>query len=214
MPAVAWLLAMNAMWQQAIPVPPQSDAAPDTVLATNRPATPIGPVLPAFPARIAPIVFVADSATPQRPHAIEYSAFYEVRLTIHHYASFATLPLFAAEYLLGQSLINNPPARGSSTKQAHSLVAAGVAGLFGVNTVTGAWNLWDSRKDPSRRLRRYLHSALMIASDAGFVWTGATAPGDDRLAADPSRATLHRTIAISSMGAALAGYVMMLVWKD
>jgi hypothetical protein len=54
----------------------------------------------------------------------------------------------------------------------------------------------------------------MIASDAGFVATGATAPSRRKILNDPTAARLHRTIAITSIGAALAGYGMMLLWKN
>jgi hypothetical protein len=172
------------------------------ILDTNAAAA--GPTLP--PAFV-------DVRQPQRPRVFEFTHAYEVRLTIHKYASYATLPLFAAEFVLGQQLYNNPPG-SSSTLQAHQMVALGVAGLFAVNTVTGAWNLWDSRKNPDGRLKRWIHGSLMIVSDAGFVATGATAPSRRSVLNDPARARLHRTIAITSIGAALAGYGMMLLWKD
>ena len=213
--AVGILLVTASMWQQPEPVPAPSAA--DSMLAADHPATTAGPTLPDLPAVVRPTMLVADTGTQQRPHAIEYSDAYGVRLEIHHYASYLTLPLFAAEYFLGQSLYNNPPAgEGSSTRQAHSAVAAGIAGLFVINTVTGGWNLWDSRKDPNGRLRRYIHAGLMIIADAGFVATGATAPGDDYQGggADPNARSRHRTIAITSMVTALASYGMMLVWKD
>jgi hypothetical protein len=165
---------------------------------------PVGPALaPAF----------VDVRQSQRPRVFEFTHAYEVRLTIHKYASYATLPLFAAEYVLGQNLYNNPPG-SSSTLQAHRMVALGVAGLFGVNTITGAWNLWESRKNPDGRLKRWIHSSLMIVSDAGFVATGATAPSQRRVLSDPAGARLHRNIAIASMGTALVGYGMMLLWKN
>ena len=94
------------------------------------------------------------------------------------------------------------------------MVALGLAGLFGVNTVTGLWNLWDSRKDPTGRARRYIHAALMIAADAGFVATASAAPSPRRVTLDDPRANRHRTLAIASMSTALASYVMMLVWKN
>ncbi len=210
--AIVWLLAASGVVQQpqAMPAPPDSTRAA-AVAAES--AAPIGPVLP--PTFLdARHTLVGDSARgPQRPRVIEYTHAYDVRLTIHHYASYATLPLFAAEFVLGQNLYNNPPG-SSSTLQAHRLVALGVAGLFGVNTITGAWNLWDSRKNPEGRLKRWIHASLMIASDAGFVATGATAPGRRRLATDPGAARAHRTIAIASIGTALAGYGIMLLWKD
>lgn len=156
----------------------------------------------------------AEGALPQRPHAIEHSDFYYARLTVHRIASYATIPLFVSEYFLGQKLISNPPG-SRSTQAAHSLVAIGLAGLFGVNTATGLWNLWDSRKDPTGRARRWIHATLMMAADAGFVATASAAPSPRRISVtDPSRANTHRTLAIASMGTALASYVMMLLWKN
>jgi len=157
---------------------------------------------------------LAVSEAPQRPRAIEHSDFYYTRLEIHKIASLATAPLFVTEYFLGQKLIGDPTA-SSSTRSAHQLVALGIGGLFAVNTVTGVWNLWDSRKDPAGRARRYLHAALMIAADAGFVATAAAAPGGRRFRTTGSTAaTTHRALAIGSMSTALASYVMMLLWKN
>jgi hypothetical protein len=137
-----------------------------------------------------------------------------VRLTVHHIASFATVPLFVAEYILGQKLYQNPPGT-QSQRQTHRAVALGVAGLFAVNTVTGAWNLWDSRTTPQGGLRRYLHAGLMFAADAGFVATGLAAPRGDRIyTATQADRNRHRTLALTSMGTALASYAMMLIWRD
>ena len=171
-----------------------------------------GPSAPPAPAIAAWLAPAADTGLHRRPRAIEYSDFYGVRLEIHRAASYATLPLFVSEAVLGQTLYHNPPGT-SATRTAHSVVALGVAGLFGVNTVTGLWNLWDSRHDPADRPRKYIHAALMLLSDAGFVATGAVAPGGRRVLRDPNAATVHRNIAITSMGVALIGYGMMLVWK-
>ena len=158
-----------------------------------------------------PVRFSVDTTQP-RPRAIEHSDFYYVRLGIHRYASYAIVPTFITEYALGRSLYNHPPG-SSGTRTAHSVVAVGLIGLFGLNTVTGVWNLWDSRHDAPGRARRYIHAALMLTSDAGFIAATAVAPGRRRVLADPSRARLHRTLALSSMGLALGGYGMMLVWK-
>ena len=195
-----WILVLVAsgMLQQAGPVRPPAFATVMPVLAVSSPPSPRSP---------------RDTGQGQRPRAVEYSDFYTLRLTIHRYASYATLPLFVAEYALGRSLYNRPPdSTSSSLRTAHGVVAIGIAGLFGLNTVTGGWNLWDARKDPAGRTRRYIHSALMFVSDAGFVATGALAPSHDEL--DPNRRSLHRTVAIASMSTALAGYLMMLIWKD
>src|SRR5215472_12521674 len=85
---------------------------------------------------------------------------YEVRLKIHKYASYATLPLFATELALGQSLYNNPDT--GAKKGIHGAVGAGIIGLFGVNAVTGIWNLWESRHDENGRTWRVAHSVLML----------------------------------------------------
>lgn len=149
-----------------------------------------------------------------RKQAVEHSDFYYKRLAIHRYASYATVPLFVTEYFLGEHLFKHP-GEGGSTKSAHGAVAGGIAVLFGVNTITGVWNLWDSRHEADGRTRRYLHSFLMLAADAGFAWAGATAPGDDGPGAElDSRRRKHRTIALTSMGVSLASYGMMLIWKD
>jgi hypothetical protein len=171
---------------------------------------------PAFAAVVTPapdpLFPLADTGGRTRPRAIEYSDLYGVRLEIHRAASYATLPLFVGEFALGQTLYNHPPG-SSATLTAHQITALGLAGLFGINTITGAWNLWDSRHDPADKTRRYIHAALMFISDAGFVASGASAPGRRRVTQDPGAATTHRTIALASMGVALVGYGMMLIWK-
>ena len=153
-----------------------------------------------------------DTPVTHRPRAIEHSDFYYVRLTIHRDASYAILPLFVTEYALGSSLFANPPG-SDGTRTAHAVVGAGLIGVFGLNTVTGGWNLWDSRHDSPGRARRYIHAGLMLLSDAGFVATEMVAPGRRRVLLDPSRKRLHRTLAYASMGVALSGYGLMLIWK-
>lgn len=151
-----------------------------------------------------------DTPVARRPRAIEYSDWYNTRLTIHRWGSYVELPLFGAEYALGQNLINDTyPARWM--KSSHKGVAGAITALFVVNTVTGVWNLWDSRSDPSGRARRLLHSALMLASDAGFVWTGQSARPAKLSTRD---ARHHEAIAVGSMGLATAGTVLMWFWKD
>ncbi|HKW47700.1 MAG TPA: hypothetical protein VJN70_09645 [Gemmatimonadaceae bacterium] len=174
----------------------------------------------AAPSRVEPIItpalFPVDTPVVRRPLAIEYSDAYYTRLTIHRVGSYAMLPLFAAEYSLGQNLIQDvsPP---TWMRPTHALVAGGIGVLFGVNTITGVWNLWDSRKDPEGRTRRIVHSALMLASDAGFAAAGATAPGHHHNYLDYStyqqRVNLHRGIALGSIAASTVGAVMMWFWK-
>jgi hypothetical protein len=156
-----------------------------------------------------------DTPTVRRRHAVSYSDEYYTRLTIHRYGSYAMLPLFAAEYSLGQNLINDA-SPSSWIKPTHTGVALGIGALFGINTITGAWNLWDSRDDPSGRTRRFLHTGLMLASDLGFAITGAMTPEHrsfDFNAVQQSQ-NRHRNWAIGSMAVSAAGTAMMWFWKQ
>lgn len=155
---------------------------------------------------------LVDSTQAQRPRAFHYSDGYYTRLKIHKIASYATIPLFAAQVWSGTKLWNDGEHAGFA-RDIHGPVAASIAGLFAVNTVTGAWNLWEGRKDPNGRTRRWIHGLLMITADAGFVATGASAPDDDD-GGEEGGATRHRNLALGSMGIALGSYLMMLVWKD
>jgi hypothetical protein len=149
----------------------------------------------------------------RRPLAFEYSDGYRTRLKIHEYASFATLPLFAAQFAVGQKLYDG---NGSeSTRSLHSVLAASTAVLFGVNTVTGVWNLSEGRKDPNHRTKRMVHGILMAVADASFVATGLMTPESEHgefgsEGGGTSRST-HRAVALTSMGIATVGYLMMLI---
>jgi hypothetical protein len=166
-----------------------------------------------------------DTVPPRsrRPRAIEYSDWYYRRLTMHRIASYAELPLFAGEYVLGERLLHYTQYERapSGLKTAHVLVAGGLGTLFAFNTVTGGWNLWESRKDPAGRTRRILHTVLMLAADGGFFATAAAANGGgdhhDHLSNQPYRPPnnqLHQRLAEVSMGIGLAGTVMMWAWRN
>ena len=158
----------------------------------------------AEPAEIAP----QSPAPAVQP--IEYSHAYKTRLKIHKISSFAMLPLFGTELILGQSLYDGNG--GESKKGAHAAVGAAIGVLFGVNTVTGVWNLWEGRKDPHGRTRRIVHSVLMLAADAGFTMTAALAPESEHGNFRDDRSA-HRTAAIASIGLGTAGYLIMLFGK-
>ena len=157
------------------------------------------------------IVSVAQPSDtqPRRRRSVEYSEWYSRRLTIHRLGSYTMLPLFAAEYVLGNQLLHGND--GSGMKPAHVAVATGIGGLFTVNTVTGAWNWWDSRSDPAGRGRRTIHTIAMLASDAGFVWAGAIG---DRAGQSNANARQHRNVALGSIGVATLGTAMMWFWKN
>ena len=157
-------------------------------------------------------LIVADTT---RPRSIEYSNGYYTRLKIHQIASWAMLPFFVGSYATGTDLINNGNNASSFSKNSHGVFATATAGLFAVNTVTGVWNLVESRHDPAGRTRRWVHSIAMFVAEAGFVATGATAPEvEDGEVGDDGNATTHKTLAITSMAVATASWLMMLVWKD
>lgn len=153
----------------------------------------------------------AESEQTPRPRAkaVVYSNGYYTRLKLHKIASYATIPLFASQFAVGQKLYNGN--RSSSLRSAHSALAVGTAVLFGINSVTGVWNLWDARRDPTGRGKRMFHGILMLGADAGFVATGALAPDDDEGRFDSgNRRSAHRTVAIFSMSVATASYLYML----
>ena len=159
------------------------------------------------------VTFRSDTGD-TRPRAIEYSNAYGTRLAIHRYASYAELPLFAAEYALGQRILNGERTgdrASDGTRSAHKVVAGGLGVLFAVNTVTGVWNLVEARHDPSGRTRRNLHALGMLVADAGFLWTASLA-GDARASLDA--ANRHRNAAIASISVATVSTVMMWLWKD
>lgn len=143
-----------------------------------------------------------------RKIAFEYSDGYKTRAKIHKYAAFATLPLFATEFALGQSLYNNP---SDSKKGAHVAVGTAIVGLYGLQAVTGVMNLLEAKKDPNGHTRRTVHAILMLASGAGFAITPAFAPnGRTELESGPSSASTHRAVAFTSIGIGTVGYLMML----
>lgn len=144
---------------------------------------------------------------PEAPRAVDYSDWYYRRLTLHRWASWTILPLFAAQYLAGTELAKGEERAADWAEDAHPALALGVGALFGVNTITGVWNLWDARHDPEGRGRRTTHAVLMLLADAGFVATAILA---DEAEDDGSGVGAHRTMAIASMAAATVSWAIML----
>lgn len=146
----------------------------------------------------------AQEAAQTRPHAIEYSHGYEVRRKIHVYCSFAMIPLFVTQGILGAKLYNEPT---DGVRSAHKAVAWSIFGLFGANTVTGLWNLKEGWKNPEHRKLRLTHGLLMLGADAGFLATALEAPNREGTSGDRST---HRAIAITAIAAATTGYLVMI----
>lgn len=144
-----------------------------------------------------------QEAAQTRPKAIEYSHGYEVRRKIHVYASFAMIPLFVTQGILGAKLYNEPT---DGVRSAHKAVAWTIAGLFGANTVTGLWNLKEGWKNPAHRKLRLTHGLLMLGADAGFLATALAAPDRE---GNGNKST-HRALAITAIAAATTGYLVMI----
>ena len=155
---------------------------------------------------------VVALAYPQQSADVEMSDAALLRLQVHRYASYTTIPLFALQTIAGNQLFQadrSGSPRPGWAKSTHSLGAVGLGALFTVNTVTGIWSLWDSRANEEGRTRRWVHSALLLASDAGFAYAG-TKLADDAKSSQSGREE-HRRISFISMGTALVGYGVMFV---
>lgn len=191
--------------------PPADTAPPGAVVLGGTRAGVARPALAAASLRLA-----ADTGR----RAVDHSDWYYRRLTVHRYTSYAMVPLFAAQYVLGDRLVDAREGGGeasSSTRNLHGVAAGGIAGLFAINTVTGAWNWWEDRREPEGRTRRTVHSLLMLAAGAGFVATGVTANSiedDGEGEGEGGDADAHRNIAIGSMAVATAGAALMWFWKE
>jgi len=148
-----------------------------------------------------------DTQPRKRRRAVQYSDAYYTRLQIHRVGSWLELPVFGAEYWLGQKLINDAPVAGW-VKPTHTTVAAVLGGLFVVNTVTGVVNLYESRSSTDDRALVWTHSALMLAADAGFLVTAAVAEDAGHSISGQDH---HRNVALTSISIATVGTLIMWV---
>jgi len=149
-----------------------------------------------------------DNAQPVHAAAVQHSDAYLMRAKIHRIASWATLPLFASQLALGAAIYDGD---SGWKKGAHAVVGAGIVGLFGVNTVTGVWNLFGESWNDSGRGMRLVHGLLMMAADAGFVATSLSTPSEHSGLNFGSDRDTHRNLAIASIGIGTAGYLIMLI---
>ena len=161
------------------------------------------------PSLLAELMASADTVHKRRK-AVVMSDAAVLRLRIHRYASYTVIPLFALQAIAGNQLLqadNGGVERPGWAKSAHSFGAAAIGTVFAVNTITGVWSLYDQRANTDGRTRRWVHSILMLASDAGFTWTGIKL-ADDAKRSSSSRDD-HRNLAYVSIGTALVGYGIM-----
>jgi len=191
-------------------VPARTDTTPMTTSAA-----PVSPADTSLASLLAsplfrPVSLAALDTVRHRRRAVEMSDAAVLRLRIHRYASYTTIPLFVVQAVAGNQLYQADQGgveRPGWAKTTHSVGAAGLGALFTVNTITGVWALWDQRANQEGRARRWVHSLLMLGSDAGFAWTGIKLAEDAKNSQD-SR-DQHRKVAYISMGAALTSYGIM-----
>lgn len=172
-------------------------APPDTMLVAWQPP-------PAVP------VAVADTIH-RRPRAIQVSDSYYTRLEIHRWSAYSIIPLFALQYVAGERLFPDPAAAPTWAKTGHRVGATLITGAFAVSTVTGLWNLWDSRDVPKNRALRYVHAFTMIAAEGAFAYAGSTLAPQAQNSLVKRRE--HRTVTLSAMGLTMASALMMKIWN-
>jgi hypothetical protein len=159
-----------------------------------------GPVLTVDSVRVAPIapITATDDTVRKRRKANDVSEWYSRRLTIHRYTAYATIPVFAAQWAAGEQLYNKSREAPTWAKTTHRVGATALAGMFTVNTVTGLWNLWDSRSVEQGRTLRTIHALTMLAADGAFTYAGAKL--SDEAETNFKMRQKHKTIALSAMG--------------
>ena len=195
--AVGFLMA----WQAAVTPGPMPLTVPVDSLPPARAATVLQPV---------GLTMLAEDTVPRvRRKAIVYSDAYATRLRIHKTLSWAMIPLFAASYVSGDQILKKNSDAPSWARTMHGPAATGSAILFGANTVTGGWNLWEGRKDPNGRTRRILHSVLFTAASGGFAYAGTKLADDGEQ--DMNARRTHRNVALGSMGVSTLSWLIMLI---
>jgi hypothetical protein len=155
----------------------------------------------------------------RRHRAVMLSDGYYKRLDVHRIIGYGVLPLFLLQYLSGQQELEKGSAAPLWADKVHKPAAYLLAGAFTVNTVTGLWNLAAASKVQRGKTRRWVHSVVMLASDAAMVYGVAKAPTiqkiDARIAAGKRGGwTPHKAFTITSMGLATVGELMMYIWKE
>jgi hypothetical protein len=148
----------------------------------------------------------------QRPKAIELSDWYYRRLEIHRWGSYVVFPVFVAQYVAGNRIFPDPTNAPEWAKTGHRVGATILAGVFTSNTITGVWNLWDTRHVADRRALRYVHAVSMLTADAAFTYAGSVLATQAQNSLQKRRE--HRTVALSAMGVTAASALMMKILNN
>jgi len=169
MPAPAVLALLLAL---AAPADTSPVAVPDSVA---------GPVMESLISG----VLAPDDTVRRRRKSVEVSEWYERRLRIHRYGSYAMYPLFALQAVAGNQIFPDP------------------------QNAPG----WAKTRSVSQgRTRRTVHALLMLASDAGFTYAGVRLSEQAETSVDKRRE--HRMWAYGSMATALTGVGLMTFWRE
>lgn len=176
-------------------------ASPDSA----RPATPPSP---------ASAVAQQDTTRRRRRRAVEVSDQYAQRLAVHKVLAYAMVPVFTAQYVAGAKLYdadNGGPRAPSWAKPVHSAGAVAISGIFGINTITGVMNLWESRHTEEHRWLRLTHSLTMLGADGAFAYTGI------KLAQEAENSQVrrdeHRRVALYAIGVSTVSGVIMQIFN-
>lgn len=150
-----------------------------------------------------------DTIRRVRAKAVVYSDAYQRRLMIHRTLSWTMIPLFAVSYFSGDQLFKSGSSAPAWARKTHAPAATGAAILFTAQSITGYWNLWESRHIAQGRTRRIVHSVLFTTASAGFVYAGG------KLANDAEQSQVkrqeHKNIALASMGVSTISWLLMLI---
>ena len=130
---------------------------------------------------------------------------YNRRLTLHRYAAWAAVAAFPVEIYTGWRL-RSPGADPEWVRDTHRATVWVLGSTFAVNTVTGAWNWWDTRKEPEGRGWRTAHAVVMVAADAAMFATARA--GQARARGEGGE--WHRELAFTTAGLTTIGHLMML----
>ncbi|MEP6730581.1 MAG: hypothetical protein ABJE10_08080 [bacterium] len=180
---------------------------PDTGQVVSR-DTVVGPTQSALAVGLRAV----EDTVPRRRRAIEVGEWYARRLRIHRLGSYAIYPLFALQAIAGNQIFKDPRSAPEWAKTSHRVGATGLATVFTLNTVTGLWNLWDSRSVSQDRARRTTHALLMLTSDAGFTYAGLRLSDQAENSVDKRRE--HRLWAYGSMATALTGVGVITLGRE
>ena len=154
---------------------------------------------------------LSDTVPRQRRRSVDVSEWYSRRLTIHRYAAYTAIPVFAFQYAAGSQLYDKSAEAPDWAKKGHRVGATALAAIFTVNTVTGAWNWWDSRSVAKGRWLRTVHALSLLGADAAFTYAGVKLSDEAENSAVKRRE--HRTVALSAIGVSVVSGVAMKIFN-